>query len=67
MLPEDGLDLAERLRLRGFTGIIILHTGETAQRLEQIRQQNNTIDLFIEKGSAIRFKREFAQITARRS
>ena len=66
MLPEDGLDLAERLRLRGFTGIIILHTGETAQRLEQIRQQNITIDLFIEKGSAMRFKREFAQITARR-
>jgi hypothetical protein len=67
MLPEDGLDLAERLRLRGFTGIIILHTGETAQRLEQIRRQNNTIDLFIEKGSAMRFKREFAHITARRS
>ena len=66
MLPEDGLDLAARLRLRGFTGIIILHTGETAQRLEQIRQQHNTIDLFIEKGSALRFKREFAQITARR-
>ena len=67
MLAEDGLELASRLRERGFAGIIILHTAESAHRLDEIRKGNPAIDSFIEKGNARRFKQQFAQTVAARS
>ena len=63
LVPEDGIDLATRLRTRGFRGKIILHTAESLASLEEIRL-STVIDEVIEKGSALHFKQQFVKIMA---
>ena len=62
VLPKDGVELAERLRARGFLGKIILHSGESLAFLEELRQSCTAIDAVIEKGNASEFKKDFLAI-----
>ena len=64
LLPEDGLDLARRLRARGFEGKLFLHTAESRDSLEALRRQHIEIDDVFEKSSALRFKQEFKEALA---
>ena len=57
-LAEDGMDLARRLRARGFAGKIIIHTAESPNLLEEHRR-SVSIDNIIEKGSTKHFKQQF--------
>jgi len=61
IIPKDGLDLAERLRARGYVGKIILHSAESLATLDELRQ-HAAIDDVIEKGSALHFKERFGEI-----
>ena len=50
-IAVDGVDLAKRLRARGFIGKIILHSADSLAVLEGYRKSCTAIDLVVEKGS----------------
>lgn len=50
-LAVDGIDLARRLRARGYEGKIILHSAESLTKLEEYRNGCEAIDDVVEKGN----------------
>jgi len=66
VLPVHGIDLALRLRSRGFAGTVILHTAESPAALEEIQQNLIVEGAFhvIQKGSVLGFKMEFTKYLA---
>jgi len=62
-IPADGIDLADRLRARGYVGKIILHTGESCSKVDEIQRTSSALDAVIEKGTPLNFRTDFLLAT----